>query len=672
MYRRGWKKEDLARKACFSGACFSDACYVLVEHYVALVLLVVQRALLQDNTSLSSTAAFVSNIDSVAPMLKIKDLLLSLVVAFDPISFLQEEINNRSVHEEKFQHHFREYAEYVNEIITWHEMWLQDGVNAFGMVEMSRRELFNRIVSAGGYEESRNNIVQGVVTNVTEADQRKEIQTSGETPNTLIDDRGKEMKKIDITIINSGTQTMPISEANVKEPIVLVDSAEETRITVDASHPTVSSLTNDKILSLVRDTIKNEVQLLINKITIPPRNTNNSNTTKTYLAYASEVGREREDELVESELGSSVLKNASTIRYDVDVDASDSASQVDRNNLYDDLSTVNYNASTVLTSTNENDDLDVPPPQTILTIGEPSVITADSGDTKIVGEDVSNNVTLENNTFPIGGELQQRINTMQDFEGVDDGTILLDTTASQFSMPENTMSLGEKNTYSIASDTNKNNNTIAKRIAIISAKVNNKIRAKTKLARVSKTKKLLSSKSKAFVRAQGKDIEKSLIETYPEGYEKREKKIHEDNAVKSLPSIREQKQLVRRRTEAKLPKDLSFSQQATARVGSTKKRKATITTSQLRDATMKSIKNSDVKLKQLQLVNKRLQAKQLAGRKIKIQKTIIENENLADSIESRLETMAKFQRNVPEILVTKPLPSSFRSSLTPANYSMSI
>ena len=318
MYRRGWKKEDLARKAC----------YVLVEHYVALVLLVVQRALLQDNTSLSSTAAFMSNIDSVAPMLKIKDLLLSLVVAFDPISFLQEEINNRSVHEEKFQHHFREYAEYVNEIITSHEMWLQDRVNAFGMVEMSRRELFNRIVSAGGYEESRNNIVHGVVTNVTEADQRKEIQTSGETPNTLIDDGGKEMKKIDITIVNSGTQTMAISEANVKEPIVLVDSPEKTRITVDASHPKVSSLTNDKILSLVRDTIKNEVQLIINKVTIPPRNTNNSNTTETYVAYASEVG-----ELLESELGSSVLKNASTIRYDVDVDASDSASQIDRNNI---------------------------------------------------------------------------------------------------------------------------------------------------------------------------------------------------------------------------------------------------------------------------------------------------------------------------------------------------
>ena len=187
---------------------------------------------------------------------------------------------------------------------------------------------------------------------------------------------------------------------------------------------------------------------------------------------------------------------------------------------------------------------------------------------------------------------------------------------------------------------------------------------------VSKTKKLLSSTRKAFVRAQGKDREKSVLEIYPEGYEKREKKIHEDNAVKSLPSIKKQKQLVRRRTKAKLPKDLSFSQQVTSRVGSTKKRKATITTSQLRDATTQSIRNSDVKLKQLQLVNKRLQTKQLAGRKIKIRKTI-ENENLADNIESRLETMAKFQRNVPEKLVTKPLPtnSPFRSSLTPENYS---
>ena len=155
--------------------------------------------------------------------------------------------------------------------------------------------------------------MHGVVTNVTEADQRNEIQTSGETPNTLVDDGGKEMKKIDLTIVNSGTQTMAISEANVKEPIVLVDSPEETRITVDASHPKVISLTNEQILSLVRDTIKNEVQIIINKVTIPPRNTNNSNTTKTYVAYASEVGRERGD-LVESELGSSVLKNASTIR----------------------------------------------------------------------------------------------------------------------------------------------------------------------------------------------------------------------------------------------------------------------------------------------------------------------------------------------------------------------
>ena len=48
--------------------------------------------------------------------------------------------NGQSDSLSKFQHHFREYAEYVNEIITSHEMWLQDRVNAFGMVEMSRRE----------------------------------------------------------------------------------------------------------------------------------------------------------------------------------------------------------------------------------------------------------------------------------------------------------------------------------------------------------------------------------------------------------------------------------------------------------------------------------------------------------------------------------------------------
>ena len=653
LYRRGWGKEDLARKTC----------YVLVEQYVGLILLVVQRALLQDDTSLSSTAAFMGNIGSISPMIKIQEVLKSLIVAFNPISFLQEEINNREEHERKFYHHFQEYARSVNEIIQSHEMWLQEKVEAFSILEMSRSELFQRIISSGGYEETRSNILNEVVINVSESDH----QTS-----TIA--KEEDMEKIDITIVNSGTQTMSVPESIVKQPITLVDDPQQiepTRVIVDASHPEVNNLSTEEMLSLVKDTIKNEVNLLIQKVVVP-ENTKTSTSTRSYVAYATEGGGG--GDLLESE-----ISKKSTIKYNVDVSADDSASQANFNN---DLSTVDYGAGeTILQASfgeEEDEDLKVPPPQTLITIGEPQVITADSEETKIVNPNsltIENNVTIESEGSDlISSELNERIEAAAAFEGVEEeefNSILVDGNASEFARPNEVLSTSEKNVYSISEDLIKNNMSIKNRIAKLSNKANIEV---NKLSKSIKTNRgRVSILSKSYVKSLKRDIEKSSIEAVTDEYKSREKKIHERNAEKSVPSFIEEKKAMVKRVKAKLPRDLSFSTKHvivnSGKIGTEKrKRKA----QKLNNATQLKLR----RLEKLQKERKKLQEEfQLTGIKRKHQQkvvVVVDQDDTGTSIESRLERLNRFQQQVPERLVTKPFvddEGSFNSNLSPSFYS---
>ena len=155
LYRRGWRKDSLARKACFAFA----------EHYVALIMMVVQQALLQNDCTLSTTPSFACNVHQFLPMTKIQDVLRSLLLAFDPVSYLMEEAVNRETHERKFEYHFKQYSRYVSEIIDSYELWLQDTVDAYRTgLKMPRSELFLRVIGAGGYDESRTNYLNSIAS----------------------------------------------------------------------------------------------------------------------------------------------------------------------------------------------------------------------------------------------------------------------------------------------------------------------------------------------------------------------------------------------------------------------------------------------------------------------------------------------------------------------------
>ena len=167
-----------------------------------------------------------------------------------------------------------------------------------------------------------------MVINVSESDHQIAATT------TTVIAKEEDMEKIDITIVNSGTQTMNIPESIVKQPITLVDDPQQiepTRVIVDASHPEVNNLSTEEMLSLVKDTIKNEVNLLIQKIVVP-ENTKTSTSTRSYVAYAIEDGSGGDGggggDLLESE-----ISQKSTIRYNVDVSSDDSASQANVNDL---------------------------------------------------------------------------------------------------------------------------------------------------------------------------------------------------------------------------------------------------------------------------------------------------------------------------------------------------
>ena len=221
LYRRGWRKDSLARKACF----------VFAEQYVGLVMMVVQQALLQEDCTLSTTPNYASNVHQFVPLTKIQEVLRSLIPAFDPVSYLMEEVVNREVHEKKFEFHFRQYSKYVAEIISSYELWLHDtvrGVFNTGL-DMRRDELFLRVIGAGGYEEARNNYLNGIAAVAAETDEATQsVQTNDQS--TQFDDKnGEEMSRIEVKVKNTGTTPLSGPAALNRSAIVIThDVANDT------------------------------------------------------------------------------------------------------------------------------------------------------------------------------------------------------------------------------------------------------------------------------------------------------------------------------------------------------------------------------------------------------------------------------------------------------------
>ena len=332
LYRRGWRRESLARQAA----------YTIVEHYVYLVVLVVQRALMMNNGQLSTTGAFLSDVDAFAPMTKMQDALRELIMTFDPIAYLGEEIGNRDSHEEKFKHHFKTYSTYVDEILQSYELWLQDTVDGYNLQgsEMSRQELFARIIVSGGFEESREQYLAGLVTQIVESDELtmenqlilppKIASVTNASSNTMVhcpterlNEQGVLMKEIGITIKNVGSQIMSIPEANANAPMkVEIDgNSEKANVSVDASHPNIQGLDEERLMNTIRNVLKEELAVNMREVVRPVdgdnetgtiSNNNNSTSTRSYVGYTD----------------SEIFGDLSTLVYDVNVAPADSASQI--------------------------------------------------------------------------------------------------------------------------------------------------------------------------------------------------------------------------------------------------------------------------------------------------------------------------------------------------------
>ena len=322
MYRRGFDKSDLARKCC----------YAFVEHYVGLILLVVQRNLMQDTGAISSMGALMVNLDSIVPIAKMKDLLLSLILCIDPIAYLPEETMNREAHDKRYMFHFGNFSRLSSEIIESHRVWLDEVIIAFDNEAMTRREMFMRVIAAGGYEEAAQRTVAktSIVTNSG--------GSGGSSGDTAVGSEVKEnMEKIKITIKNSGTQTMSAPEAQTTKPIIVTEistgmggdgSDEVTKVVVDASHPLLNEKTQPQLLEVLRQTLKDEFNVLIKTISTTSgsdKSVNSSNTTQNYVAYTS-------SKLSESILSTNVDDELNTINYvdgeEGDVTAEDSSSEI--------------------------------------------------------------------------------------------------------------------------------------------------------------------------------------------------------------------------------------------------------------------------------------------------------------------------------------------------------
>lgn len=689
MYRRGWRKENLARQAA----------YAFVEHYVALVLLIVQRALLQNDASLSTTASYTSSIEHFSPMVKLQDVLRELVVAFDPLAYIVDELVNRDSHEQKYLYHFKRYSEYVSEIIQSYELWVQEEVDGYRInASMTRSELFLRIISAGGYEESRANYLEGIQTNVAESDEvTMEMRTTIPTnTSTQFDSQGSEIKQIEITITNTGTQTMPLPKAQVTQPIQVKNEPldDRTRVNVDASHPEVSNMNNQSLMNTIRDIVLKEFKLIINKVTVPERNENISSSTKKYTAYATP------SLLSESDIGEDW--DQETLLYNVEIQPSDSASQVgsreiDQEDDSSSLNTINYNApgalvyeSSSLTRGNRGELKPVSRKSTLLTIAEPTVITSIGQNVGRVLDDneVVNNVTVEYDVPKnrlISSELNERIRNTIGNDYDDDEhvvpSILTNTESGKSNLPEHCLSNIQKDQFSAAKEIEDTNSKIGDTIKRITELSENQVIFKTNQTGKVKTSKKRREEARRKVlndmlvnKRRGKTTGSSLVSPYDTvtddlEYTKKEKKRVEEGIKESRQKIiaLEEKNTV----ENKLSMKEKHSKKKIMTVVVPEKKKATkrklpinVTVGSGAKLTRKS------KLQRIRAI-KRLHVDQLTGRKTKLPKKQQQDEkNAMEQINDRLYRLEQIERNMPEILVTKPLPdvSSFSRQGRPSIY----
>lgn len=683
MYRRGWRKENLARQAA----------YAFVEHYVALVLLIVQRALLQNDASLSTTVSYASSIEHFSPMVKLQDVLRELIVAFDPLSYIVDELVNRDSHEKKYLYHFQRYSEYVSEIIQSYELWLQEEVDGYRInVNMTRSELFLRIISAGGYEESRANYLEGIQTKIAESDEvTMETQTTIPTnANTQFDSQGSEMKKIEIIINNTGTQTMSLPKAQVTQPIQVKNEPldDRTKVNVDASHPEVSNMDNQTLMNAIRDIVLKELELKINKVTVPERNENISSSTKKYTAYASP------SLLSESNIGEDA--DQETLLYNIEIQPSDSASQVDGQDDSASLNTIDYNAPGALlyeSSSTRGSGGELKPvsrKSTFLTIAEPNVLTSIGQNVERVLNDneVVNNVTEEYDVPEnrlISSELNERIrNTIGDdyeHEEFVIPSILTNNDFGKSNLPEQSLSNIQKDQFSAAKEIEDNNSTINNTIKRITELSEDQVILKTgqtgkvKISKKHREKARRKAQKDMMVNKQrGLTLRKSVVPPYdtvtddPE-YTKKEK----DRVEEGIKEIQQKITALEERNvaENKLGAKEKHSKNKIMTVTIPKKKKATkrklLTTVDSSDGA-RLIRKS--KLQRIRAI-KRSYDKQLIGRKIKLPKKQQQDEkNVMEQINNTLERLEQHERNMPEILVTKPLPddSPFLRQGKPSTY----
>ena len=561
LYRRGWRKQNLARQAAFA----------LVEHYVCLILMIVQRALLQNNGHLSTTAIFMSDIDGFTPMVKLADVLRELIMAFDPLAYIMEEVGNRENHEEKFKHHFKMYTNYVGEIMRSYELWLQDKVDAYSLgpqSEMSREDLFYRIISAGGYEESKDKFLEGISTKIAESDEitienQPAITVSDQSPR--VDESGMPMKHVNITIKNTGSQTMPVPKANATDPITvkLEPHSDKTSVNIDASHPQVRGMNNADLMNSIRKILREELALNIRQVAVPLENSelNSSTDTRSYVGYATV---EKNSELSESVLGTESLADQETLLYNFSIKPSDSASQVGTVSTPtgaagDIASTINYYAPSqleepdlsapgqvILTTNNAKDEnlhkVDPAKTPAILTISEPVVITA-TGDNvstvlpdNTVTETVTKEIDLSESNNLLSDDLTQRLELLQDpdeeffadeltllsyagggqsdFESETDDNpeILANTNRKSFNEPNETVPILIKDKFSATKLIDESRNQIDEVIKRIGAYANTEINGKMKRAksRVMPSRAAKSRQQSNFLEQEEKSLLKKI------------------------------------------------------------------------------------------------------------------------------------------------------------------
>ena len=672
LYRRGWKKDTLARKACI----------ILAEQYVGLILMVVQQALLQNDCTMSTTSSFTANVTTFIPLTKIQDAIRTLLLTFDPISYLTEEVVNRDSHEAKFAHNFKQYSTYVNEIVSSYQMWLQETIDAYGngQSNISRENHFLNIIAAGGYEESRNNFLNAVPAVIAESDEATQTTQTNDQAVQFDDESNQPLEQVEITIKNTGTTPM-VGPKVLNNPALVVTGDRNTpSVIVDASHPSVNALSTTALLKIVSQAVEDKMALFVKKVVVPEDNRNSSSSTKSYLAYASTV-----DYGGEVTWGNQVEESVHP--YDIqdeiqDVLPSDSASQLGEVEekefeAYGDglsnLSTVDYNAPNQLILSTVNENLqEVYESQVKVNIREPRQVLADNSEVDVVSENGQiGDVDLLEYDIASDGEVEEEVeeeevqqlpSDLQDRIEQDD---ILNTPIQQLvyidEIPSENVEIAEgnaKNKYTISRDIKSSNNfNITQRLARLGKKaqkdqtsLNNVIRkSKDRNKTISENVKtaiekgLLEKRHNIGTRAKKLD-DLRIIEQSVEGEktakEQLQKRAKERDTVKNLPYYE-------RNNETQKTKKIVIS--------SGKKKRSKPYLRVVDKPSSKAVPKTIVNKLRTRIVENRKQTNTSSVvRAMRKRHLINEEEQYKNRV--RKAAQIKRRRNVPERLVTKPLP----------------